>query len=145
MENKLEQLWANLQLINKETCPKLSLRVDPNEYRLDDLGAIVKKSEHGKHTEFGWTIDHICPRSKGGGDNINNLQILHWSNNRKKDDQFPTFHWDTQRCMESNLLKNITETRIGITYKEEWVKLNLPDIYPRFEREYDKMEVVLYL
>jgi len=37
----------------------------------------------------GWEIDHVYPASKGGGDELNNLQPLQWSNNRSKSDHYP--------------------------------------------------------
>ena len=37
--------------------------------------------------KFGWEIDHIKPVSKGGTDNLSNLQPLYWENNRSKGDK----------------------------------------------------------
>lgn len=37
-------------------------------------------------SEYGWEIDHVVPRSKGGTDLLGNLQPLQWENNRSKGD-----------------------------------------------------------
>lgn len=103
--------------------------LDPNEYRLDDLGAIVKWSEYGNKTEFGWSIDHIYPISKGGDNNIKNLQILHWRNNELKADDFPTFGWDTSFKKESETISNISKLRPKLTFKASFVE-SLSDLYP---------------
>lgn len=58
----------------------------PNDYRRDACGAIISRSSYGQHTAYGWEIDHIYPRSAGGSDSFDNLQPLHWQNNRAKGD-----------------------------------------------------------
>jgi 5-methylcytosine-specific restriction endonuclease McrA len=64
-------------------------------FKKDSCGATIKKDEFGKMTQFGWEIDHIVPAVKGGTDDIDNLQPLHWENNRKKGDDHP--EWSCQR------------------------------------------------
>ncbi len=44
---------------------------DPKVYRQDQCGAWIKWSEHGKRdSQYGWEIDHITPKSRGGGSRV---------------------------------------------------------------------------
>ena len=63
---------------------------DPN-VRLDVCGTEIHFDQYGKRGDHGWEIDHIKPKSKGGGDKIKNLQPLHWETNRRKRDQWIKF------------------------------------------------------
>ena len=40
-------------------------------------------------SEYGWEIDHIKPLAKGGGNEMENLQPLHWKVNKKKGKRWP--------------------------------------------------------
>jgi 5-methylcytosine-specific restriction endonuclease McrA len=65
--------------------------VNPNLQRKDVCGAWIERSCYGETTSEGkgWEIDHIIPVSRGGTDDLSNLQALQWQNNRRKGDSFP--------------------------------------------------------
>lgn len=106
-----------MAVFNKETINlvwnKASIvpHVDPNEWRKDYAGAWIKKSEYGNcNSDYGWEIDHQKPVSRGGTDDLYNLQPLQWENNRSKGDDYPK--WETSISSSGN--KNVKE-------KKPWV------------------------
>jgi 5-methylcytosine-specific restriction endonuclease McrA len=66
---------------------------DPRRIRADASGAWIAFAEFGRRSPLGWEIDHVRPVAKGGGDEVTNLQALHWANNRSKGDDWPV--WDS--------------------------------------------------
>lgn len=64
---------------------------DAAQVRKDACGAWIKRSEYGQTTQYGWEIDHIKPVASGGTDTLDNLQPLHWRNNRHKADEYPNW------------------------------------------------------
>ena len=64
---------------------------DPADIRQDMCGHWIQFDQHGKESNYGWEIDHILPRAKGGKTELANLQPLWWEYNRRKGDTYP---WD---------------------------------------------------
>jgi hypothetical protein len=75
-------VWAKAQIVPG---------YDQNTYRKDRCGAWIQRSSYGTTGNYGWEIDHIKPVSKSGTDDLNNLQPLHWRNNRGKSDDYPNW------------------------------------------------------
>ena len=60
--------------------------LDPNMYRKDADGNKMYRDSYGKSSPMGWEIDHNKPQSKGGSNNIRNLQAMNTSANRSYQD-----------------------------------------------------------
>ena len=77
---KLNKVWEKASTVRGK---------NPEVWRRDCEGNIIRKGSYGTCGEFGWHVDHIHPKAKGGTDKICNLQPLHWEENLKKGCKYP--------------------------------------------------------
>lgn len=78
-DEELRQIWQKA-----EPAPKPR---SPSEWRMDAFHALIKWSKYGKRTEYGWDVDYIMPRSRGGRDCMGNLRPMHWMNNTARQEE----------------------------------------------------------
>lgn len=74
-KEKIKKVWDKAKKIPGK---------DRTKYRQDPYGNVLYYESYGKNSKMGWDIDHITPLSRGGSDDIRNLQALQMATNRKK-------------------------------------------------------------
>ena len=69
-----------------ERAKKVWEREFGDETRVQDAcGTWIEKTAYGdENSRFGWDLDHIVPRSRGGTNAMSNLRPMHYSNNRAR-------------------------------------------------------------
>ena len=110
----MARLPKNRELVWKEA--EILEDNDPNMWRLDPCGACIHWKEFRKKSEYGWDVDHILPKAKGGTFHIFNLCAMHWKNNQKKAAAFPKF--------KTAITFNGTENVECVEERERQVKRN---------------------
>lgn len=73
--NCKDKVWNNAKPIKGK---------DPSLYRKDPYGNELYYNSYGGNSDKSWQIDHIKPQSRGGSDNIHNLQALQSKTNMSK-------------------------------------------------------------
>ena len=89
-DKELDDVWAKGREIPHK---------DPNEYRLDAAGALMRRSHRGKDTENDWEVDHVFPKHKLEEKGISerdwnktaNLRPFNAKNNASKSDDYPEY------------------------------------------------------
>ena len=77
-EEEIQKVWEKATVVSGNK---------PNKFRKDQCGAWIARNQYGnRDSDYGWEIDHITPKSNGGGDELSNLRPLHWENNMSKSD-----------------------------------------------------------
>lgn len=95
---------------------------DESLFRKDACGAWIMRDKYGEKHIFGWEIDHIYPKERGGTDIIQNLRPLHYQNNRSKADDYPSY--TATVTSEGNNNIPIEKTRIvNASKREELAKI----------------------
>ena len=79
-EKVVEKVWKKGKVIRGK---------DSVLYRRDKAGNIIYKPSYGKNSDMGWEVDHKKPASKGGKDNLGNLQPLQSDENKEKSNEYP--------------------------------------------------------
>ena len=64
---------------------KVVPKYDPAVWRQDECGAWIQFAAHGKTTsQYGWEIDYIVPKDRGGLVDLSNFRPVQWENIRSK-------------------------------------------------------------
>ncbi|MFI3296906.1 MAG: HNH endonuclease domain-containing protein [bacterium] len=96
---------------------------NPEKYRQDVCGAWIAYSRYGdRNNMYGWEIDHIYPRSRGGNDDERNLRAMHWRNNESKGNDYP--HYESVVIADGN--RNI-DRNVSFTVNEATRKILLEE------------------
>ena len=77
-KKQIEHVWKEAKPIRGR---------DPDSWRKDPEDNTIRYGSYGTQGKYGWEVDHKNPVSKGGSDDLHNLQALHWQENREKGNQ----------------------------------------------------------
>lgn len=75
--------WSEQKKIAAWTACRPYLDWPPTDWRIDRHDTLIRRSDHGRQTEYGWEVDHVCALALGGTDTLDNVEALHWRTNRQ--------------------------------------------------------------
>ena len=95
---------------------------DETLFRKDACGAWIMRDKYGAKHIFGWEIDHIYPRQRGGTDILQNLRPLQYQNNISKSDDYPSYTAAVTSEGNSNIALEKART-VNASKREELEKI----------------------
>ncbi len=115
-QDLLDRIWNKASIVEG---------LNPMIYRKDACGALIMRDKFGMHNPYGWVVDHIFPKSRGGNDDFDNLRPLHFENNSNKANDYPSYtaliKYDGEKNVvnERNLTVNDkTRQKLKALYKD---------------------------
>ena len=101
---------------------------DKTLYRKDFSGAWISRNAfNNRDSVFGWEIDHIYPKSKGGDNHWVNLRPINWRNNLAKGNEYPNYVSAVVAEDNRNIEKEVNCT-VGIKLQEELSKIYITEL-----------------
>lgn len=92
---------------------------NPDLYRKDAGGAWIARDAYAdRNREFGWEIDHIFPKAKGGDNHFFNLRPMNWNNNVSKGDDYPKYTAAVTSKDNKNVVTN-TPCEVNATIQQK--------------------------
>ena len=120
MSNKVKKME-----INRENAMRLWEQRYGKETRVNDFaGREMDKGAYDQRgSKYGWNLDHILPKSRGGKDTESNLICCHILTNDEKADKFPCFtangkRFEIVKVQNHYEIKEVTEGSTEVEKKD---------------------------
>ena len=131
-KEQLEEIWRKGREVEGK---------NPDVYRMDAAGAIIKKDDRRVESEYGWEVDHVFPRAKleergipeTEWDAMVNLRPFHAQNNRRKSDDYPDY---TRAVVMNKITKRNSAHETG--------KIVNPDVQKAINEYYGFDDEIVY-
>ena len=75
--------------------------LDPDEYRMDAAGALIRRDAYNQKHRFGWRIDGIVPTN--GEVDLSLLRPLFWKDHEARQQEAPRKFYRYQSALELNV------------------------------------------